>query len=192
MRQDIVQHASFFHAAKEKISDDKHKGLATLPPQDEIEQTLAMREQLACQLAMPLNPQDKATLAANLPIAAKLDLGEARGIAELNRLRLLLGIGVLAIDTKLCDASRDHSKDMKRLNFFDHESPVEGKETPWKRAAKFGTKASGENIYEGSERGEQAIKVWWYSPGHHSNMMGTARRVGLGREEKYFTQMFGG
>ena len=191
-RAEVIQFATLYHASLEKLPPEQHKSVGTLPPLDEIEQMLTAREKLACLLSMPMTPQDKATLNANVPIAAKLDLGEALGIAELNRLRLLLGIGVLAIDTKLCNASRDHSKDMKRLDFFDHESPVAGKETPWKRAALAGTKASGENIYEGSERGETAIKVWWYSPGHHANMMGGARRVGMGREDKFFTQMFGG
>lgn len=192
LKEEVQQNIAFYFAAMEKVPPENARGLPSLPPQDQIEQALSAREQVACQAAIPMTPQDKATLSANLPIAAKLDPAESRGIAELNRLRLLLGIGVLAIDTKLCDASRDHSKDMKQLNFFDHDSPVAGKETPWKRAAKFGTKASGENIYEGSERGESAIRTWWYSPGHHSNMMGGARRIGLGREGTFFTQMFGG
>lgn len=191
-RSEVIQIAAFFHSSLEKLPAEQHKALGTMLRPEQLEAVLVAREKHTCLLAMPMTPQDKATLSANVPIAAKLDQGEAMGIAELNRIRLLLGIGALAIDIKLCDASRGHSKDMKRLNFFDHNSPVPGKETPWKRAALAGTKAFSENIYQGSERGERAISVWWYSPGHHANMMGGGKRVGMGREDTYFTQMFGG
>jgi len=120
-----------------------------------------------------------------------MDPEEVAAINETNRLRLLLGIGALAIDPKLETASRSHSKDMVEKKFFDHTSPIPGRETPWKRAAQAGTSASTENIYAGSKRGEDAIKTWWYSPGHHENMMSPARRVGVGRHEDHFTQMFG-
>lgn len=81
----------------------------------------------------------------------------------------------------MCDAGRGHSKDMKEKAFFAHESPVAGKETPWKRAALAGTKANAENIYMGSTRGVDAIQAWWYSPGHHANMMADHRKAGLPR-----------
>ena len=74
---------------------------------------------------------------------------------------------------------------------FAHESPVEGKRTPWDRAARFGTSASGENIAGGQTTGAGANLGWWYSPGHHKNMLGGFGRVGLGRSGELWTQMFG-
>ena len=81
---------------------------------------------------------------------------------------------------------------MQSQNFFSHESPVPDKNTPWDRAKLAGTTASGENIYMGSNVSIEAIKAWFLSPGHHKNMLSEGqRRQGLGREAKYWTQMFG-
>jgi uncharacterized protein YkwD len=121
-----------------------------------------------------------------------MDPAEGRGILVLNVLRAQLGIGALTIDPKLCAAAQGHSKDMVEKGFFAHESPVPGKTTPWERAKLAGTTASGENIYAGSPRGEDAIEAWWHSPGHHTNMMGGHKRVGIGRYQNTWTQMFGG
>ena len=122
----------------------------------------------------------------------KVPEDERAGIREVNEWRLLLGLSALAIDPKLCDASRDHSEDMNKKGFFAHESPVPGKKTPWDRAGNFGTKASGENIYMGSPSPNSANKGWFYSPGHHKNMFkGGHTRIGLGRYGGHWTQMFG-
>lgn len=118
---------------------------------------------------------------------------EARGIEECNLMRLYVGLNALELDPKLCEASRDHSKDMAEQNFFAHESPVPGKKTPWDRAAKAGTTASGENIYAGSADSHSANMGWFYSPGHHKNMFSPGqRRIGLGQHGSHWTQMFGG
>jgi uncharacterized protein YkwD len=117
---------------------------------------------------------------------------EAKGIEECNLMRLYVGLGALVLDPKLCEASRDHSKDMAEQGFFAHESPVPGKKTPWDRAAKAGTSASGENIYAGSARAHDANMGWFYSPGHHKNMFSPGQvRIGLGQHGSHWTQMFG-
>lgn len=117
---------------------------------------------------------------------------EARGIEEANMWRMLVGLNALELDPKLCEASRDHSKDMAEKGFFAHQSPVSGKTTPWDRAKNFGTSASGENIYMGSSNPESANKGWFFSPGHHKNLFGAKHaRIGLGRHGSHWTQMFG-
>jgi uncharacterized protein YkwD len=141
--------------------------------------------------ATPMTDADRRVLAANAALEG-LDGEERAGVAFLNRTRVLLGLNALALDLRLGDASRDHSLDMVRLGFFSHDSPVAGKETPWRRAANFGTSAGAENIAAGATTGKAVIEQWWYSPGHHRNMLGGARRVGLGRHEQTWTQMFGG
>src|SRR5690606_23287980 len=105
---------------------------------------------------------------------------EYRGTLELNEIRYLLGLNLLLLDEKLSEAGRDHSKDMHTLKFFSHTSPVSGKEQFGKRAANFGTSAHAENIAAGQQSGHGAIQAWWYSPGHHRNMLGEHRRTGLG------------
>lgn len=117
---------------------------------------------------------------------------EARGIEQANLWRLRVGLNALELDPKLCEASRDHSKDMAEKGFFAHDSPVPGKRSPWDRAKNFGTSASGENIYAGSQDPESANRGWFFSPGHHKNLFGGGHtRIGLGRHGGHWTQMFG-
>jgi uncharacterized protein YkwD len=133
-----------------------------------------------------INDNDKIAEKENVPE------DEREGIREVNEWRLLLGLKALVIDVKLCNASRGHSEDMNKNNFFAHESPLTGKKTPWDRAANEGTKASGENIYMGSTAPAAANKGWFYSPGHHKNIFKAShQRIGLGRYGSHWTQMFG-
>lgn len=165
-------------------------------PRGFVEELRAEEIRLAAA-ATPVEARDLRVLERNQALAAELDTAgldpeEFAGIAELNRIRMRLGLGVLAIDVKLCAAARDHSEDMLKLGFFAHESPVPGKRTPGDRAARFGTSAGAENIAFGQADGHEAISAWWYSPGHHRNLLSGAARVGLGRAGHHWTQMFGG
>lgn len=141
--------------------------------------------------ATPMSQRDARTLQANDALADGIDPQERAGVLELNRIRLLLGLPLLLIDAKLCAAARDHATDMVKLGFFSHTSPVDGKATFVDRAARAGTSASAENIAAGQATGADAIRAWWYSPGHHKNMLSDALRVGLGRYQNHWTQMFG-
>lgn len=143
-------------------------------------------------LAMPLSARDRGALEANEAFRATMDPEEMAGNTALNRLRWLLGLPLLRIDPKLAAAARDHSLDMETLGFFAHESPVAGKKSPGDRAARFGTSGGAENIAAGQSTGADAVRAWWYSPGHHKNMLGGHARVGLGRHAQKWTQMFGG
>ena len=131
-------------------------------------------------------------LAINARLAEKLDLEEARAILACNLMRNLLGLSALAIDPKLCDAARDHSKDMETLKFFAHESPVPGKKKPWDRAKLFGTTACAENIAMGYHDGRAVNEGWFHSPGHHKNMLTADHvRIGVGRSGVYYSEEFG-
>lgn len=143
-------------------------------------------------LAAPLSARDRRTLEQNEALRAGSDAEEFAGTTALNRRRFLLGLPLLRIDERLVRCARDHSTDMRDLGFFDHTSPVPGKRTPADRAARFGTSGGAENIAAGHARGESAVQAWWYSPGHHKNMLGNHARTGLGRCEQFWTQMFGG
>lgn len=143
--------------------------------------------------ALPGDRETFAILEQNEKLADKVLPEEAEGIRDLNALRMLIGLRPVLIDPKLCEAGRDHSKDMKEKGFFAHNSPVAGKETPWKRAGNFGTSASAENIFAGSTSPQAANKAWWYSPGHHVNMLAPGhKRGGMGHFSGNWTQMFGG
>lgn len=152
---------------------------------------LAAAEELTCLLAGPLTPADRQTLAANAGLAKDLDPQEARGLVRLNLVRVLVGLPAQSIDPGLVAACRAHSRDMEERGFFAHESPVTGRDTPWRRAEAAGTSASAENIFNGSDDGTVAIQAWWHSPGHHKNMLGGQSRTGLGRWKGFWTQLFG-
>ncbi|XAM00587.1 CAP domain-containing protein [Phycisphaeraceae bacterium D3-23] len=153
-------------------------------------------EEIAIQYALATNNREREVIAGNVaqrdPNQFDTTAGEADGIDLCNRRRMVLGLNPLAVDHKLILAGRDHSNDMATLGFFDHTSPVAGKETPWKRAELFGTSASGENIAAGYGSELQATMGWWYSPGHLKNMMGQGHnRIGLGTHGQHYTQLFG-
>lgn len=151
-------------------------------------------EKQAADEISSLNRDALKILQANVKIAVKdkVPAEEVKGIEECNLWRLLVGLNACTLDPKLCDAARDHSTDMAEKGFFAHESPVPGKKTPWDRAANFGTTASGENIYAGSESSHSANSGWFYSPGHHKNMFSPGQmRIGLGQHGGHWTQMFG-
>jgi len=129
-------------------------------------------------------------LAENEKLKDRIAAGEYAGILEMNHWRIAVGMEPMLIDPKLCDAARDHCKDMATLGFFAHESPVKGKKMPWDRAMRFKTSARGENIAI-NDSTEAANQAWFLSPGHHKNMFNPEFRViGLGIEDRHYTQMF--
>ena len=152
---------------------------------------LTGEEKLTAQLSAPMDNGTRAILAGNARLARQLDAEEARGILACNLMRNLLGLNALMIDLKLSAAARDHSNDMKTKKFFAHDSPVPGKATPWDRAKNFGTTASGENIFAGRPDGVTANRAWFHSPGHHKNMLGKHVRIGMGRVDRHWTELFG-
>ena len=156
-----------------------------------FEDVIRADDVLGTTLALATRDFHRKALIANVTREAQIEFEEANGIRDLNRMRLLLGLKPLRIDVKLCEAARDHSKDMVEKRFFSHSSPVRGKRTPSDRARHFGTTAHAENIAGGSKTGPGSNRQWFHSPGHHKNMLGNHSRVGLGRHHKTWTQMFG-
>lgn len=156
-----------------------------------FEDVIRADDVLGTTLTLATNDSDRKALIANVALEAHIEFEEANGIRDLNRMRLLLGLKPLRIDVKLCEAGRDHSKDMVEKGFFSHDSPVPGKRTPSDRAKRFGTTADAENIAAGPDTGPAANRLWFHSPGHHKNMLGRHSRVGLGRHRNKWTQMFG-
>lgn len=162
-----------------------------LPDPEGYEGTMLAKLTRAARLATVMPERDRKTFLANELLFPQLDPEEAAGVLELNRIRVRAGLAADRLDLKLCDAGRGHSTDMVENKFFAHESPVPGKKSPSDRAAKAGTSGGAENIAAGQRNGHGAIRAWWYSPGHHRNMMGNHARTGLGRFQDHWTQMFG-
>jgi len=176
-----------------ELHEDAQKHFAKLPmprgPGDEKRIDEAIR--FATFAGLPMSGGDRKALQFNESIRKQTPHQEYLGTLELNRIRYLLGLSLVRIDSKLSDAARDHSKDMATIGFFSHTSPVKGKQRFGQRAANFGTSARAENIAAGQRTGHGAIRAWWYSPGHHKNMLAGHARTGLGQHGSMWTQMFG-
>lgn len=195
-RADLAEwHALYVAAAAGlELHPTAQKHFAKMPPLPSPRPAASLDDELLAWtlLALPLSARDRRALEDNELLRATADAEELAGTTALNRLRHLLGLALLRVDDRLGRAARDHSTDMVTLDFFAHESPVQGKRTPGDRAARFGTSGGAENIAQGHATGADAIRGWWYSPGHHRNMLGAHGRTGLGRCEQVWTQMFGG
>jgi uncharacterized protein YkwD len=114
--------------------------------------------------------------------------------STLNAERDVTGLTPLRLEEKLSAAAAGHSADMARLGFFAHESPVEGKKSPWDRArlAGFQGNASGENIFAGSASPAAAYHGWFGSDGHRFIMFGQGPNVlGVGVSGSHWTMMTG-
>jgi uncharacterized protein YkwD len=79
---------------------------------------------------------------------------------------------------------------MKEHNFFSHTSPVPGKRTVGNRAKLAGTSATAENILRGGVDGPGAFWGWFSSKGHHENLLGAYRQVGIGYYDGFWTSNF--
>ncbi|MGE0706504.1 MAG: CAP domain-containing protein [Planctomycetota bacterium] len=109
-----------------------------------------------------------------------------------NEYRMLFGMRALRLHEPLVRAARGHSKDMNRLRFFDHSSPVPGKRGPGDRCKAEGASYSGENIAMGMTSGVQAFRAWYTSSGHHRNILTKGHiSIGVGVDGNYWTQDFG-
>ena len=111
-----------------------------------------------------------------------------------NHYRMSLGLRVLKINLQLGSAAEGHSKEMVRLDYFDHTSPNPQRATPFKRAtlAGFDGMAVGENIAVGYKGPIEVHQGWLTSPGHHRNIVhGEWDCMGVGPQGEMWTQMFG-
>jgi uncharacterized protein YkwD len=172
---------------------DLRKALAINDGKDFPPEKLLEEERSIADKPAPLDRDAQKVMEANKKLQIGVPAEEIEGVRVTNQLRATLGLSALVIDPKLCNAARGHSKDMVEKKFFAHESPVPGKKTPWDRAKLAGTSASAENIFAGSAKPEDAVMAWWHSPGHFVNMLNPGhKRMGMGRHEGDWTQMFGG
>jgi hypothetical protein len=131
-------------------------------------------------------------LDANRELGACIDPAEHACIERLNVHRVLIGLQPVEIDLRLVVAAKKHSEEMAAKNYFAHDSPTAELKTPWQRAAREQTKASGECIAFGADSGVAVFSQWYYSQGHHRIMTGPGPCVGVGRGGSKWTLMIGG
>ena len=103
----------------------------------------------------------------------RLDPWQVEETRLTNHYRALLGLRALRIDPRLVEAAQGHADEMRRLDYFAHESPTPGRESPRQRAdlARFDGRGVGENIVAGTGAALEAHRAWLASPGHHRNIV---------------------
>lgn len=111
--------------------------------------------------------------------------------------RVKRGLGVLKWDVKVAEIARDHSKDMQKNNYFNHNS-LDGR-SPFVRAKNKGIlyRAYGENIAMGQRNPIEVLHSWMNSEGHRRNILNekySGLGVGIWNDESngqpYYTQNF--
>lgn len=122
---------------------------------------------------------------------------------QTNQIRLQAGHSALRWDPILAIAARGHSQDMARWDFFDHDSPVQGKRQVQDRVRQAGAPGRffSENLYWCKGLALQvipknAMTEWMNSADHRDNILSASSlRVGVGVARKgrevYITQVFG-
>ena len=100
---------------------------------------------------------------------------EMRAFADLlNARRLCLGLPILRLEDRLCEACEKHAHEMVRLEYFDHRSPVRQNATPELRVknSRYRGTFVGENIffYSSPKTARGAFDAWWKSDGHRCVM----------------------
>jgi uncharacterized protein YkwD len=80
-------------------------------------------------------------------------------------------VGPLKWDPALYAAAVDHSEDMARRNYFEHDTP-EGEDVGQRASAShYDWKSVGENIAGGDRDVAQVVQGWLASPEHCENIM---------------------
>lgn len=142
------------------------------------------------QTAQPVEAKQPASTPA---ADASISTIEQQVLTLTNQERAKEGLKPLATDSKLMDAAREKSTDMKTNKYFSHTSPTLG--SPFDRMKELGItyKAAAENIAMGQQSPAEVVKAWMESPGHRANIMnGNFTHIGIGYDAQghYWTQQF--
>lgn len=141
------------------------------------------------------------TSGADVLTAAELQRIEGEILGLVNAERTKRGLEPLSPEPRLGWAAAQHSGEMYSLDYFAHESPVEGNQSFTDRMGKAGLKDFGsaaENIVMAGNSPEVArrlVQMWLDSPAHLENILRPEFRfTGVGvfgdGEKVYATQLF--
>src|SRR5699024_7492970 len=116
---------------------------------------------------------------------------EAEVIKLTNKEREKNGLPSFSHDDALSKVAKEKSIDMRKNNYFDHNSPVYG--SPFDMMKSFGItyQTAGENIAMGQQTPDEVVKAWMNSPGHRANILNEQfTHIGVGFDENgnYWTQ----
>ncbi|MBD1380086.1 hypothetical protein IC621_07585 [Bacillus sp. IB182487] len=122
-----------------------------------------------------------------------MDAAEKQVIDLTNAERKKNGLSPLSADNSLANVAQKKSDDMKKNNYFSHNSPTHG--SPFEMMQNHGEdyQTAGENIAQGQQSPEEVVDAWMKSQGHRENILnGDFTHIGIGytQDGHYWTQMF--
>lgn len=115
-----------------------------------------------------------------------------------NEERAKQGLKALVLDKQLNNVAQLKAEDMKKNNYFDHNSPTLGSPFDLMRSQGVSYRTAGENIAAGQKTPEQVMESWMNSSGHRANILNknyTQLGVGFcagGSYDTYWVQEFTG
>lgn len=104
----------------------------------------------------------------------------------------------LVLDKQLNNVAQLKAEDMKKNNYFDHNSPTLGSPFDLMRSQGVSYRTAGENIAAGQQSAEAVMNSWMNSSGHRANILnGNYTKLGVGfvsggRYGTYWVQEFTG
>jgi uncharacterized protein YkwD len=143
---------------------------------------------------------DAAGVGCGGPLLGAYDAGFEQAVVEMvNQERANEGLPPLKLMDDLVSAARYHAQDMAEDRYFDHHTHDRIDEElvlacNWSdrvRAYYTGWAGLGENIACGYTSPENAMNAWMRSEGHHDNLLGNYREIGIGYYDLYWVQNFG-
>lgn len=115
-----------------------------------------------------------------------------------NEERAKQGLKALILDKQLNNVAQLKAEDMKKNNYFDHNSPTLGSPFDLMRSQGVSYRTAGENIAAGQQSAEAVMNSWLNSSGHRANILnGNYTKLGVGfvtggRYGTYWVQEFTG
>ncbi len=99
------------------------------------------------------------------------EVNAARSSARYCGTQFFKSVPALRWNMRLASAANEHSVDMAKNNYFEHDSRNERPFTDRMARAGYIWRAAGENISAGRKTVEATINSWIKSPGHCANIM---------------------
>lgn len=106
---------------------------------------------------------------------------EKAAVCLVNRERTKRGLKALKVHAKLVKAAKDHSRDMKNRNYFDHTGKDGSSFGERVKRAGYPGFGVGENIAGGQDSARDLMNSWMSSKGHKDNILSRgAKEIGIG------------
>ncbi|MBI4834487.1 MAG: FHA domain-containing protein [Planctomycetes bacterium] len=117
---------------------------------------------------------------------------ETETVRLINEYRIMMGLQALKIHDLLTKAARKHSNHMQSVRQLAHEGIGDGTPASRTKTEGFNGSGVGENCYMSTSASpKESVDGWYWSHGHHINMIGNWIFIGPGCASNYYTTNFG-